>query len=249
MNSWCAQTTQRPLRRFATRSDPVVRPIGPRRHRRASHQRSEPRESTRAAPPSRRCHGRPAWPEGRADQQPRAHLNLTHQCLPRPNELGWRAYCQVDGLARKTPWSSGSTRLISRLDQEAHSTQRPAAGLTSNLTSGISIPQPSHMPYVPARSLSSARSISPIEAAIDLAVAVVDSLSTASVVPSPTRFPNDTAAVSVGGAVRRPNSASSSALRAVRSSLVSSGVTHPSVDGINAVRHPFAARNSAGSAW
>ena len=50
---------------------------------------------------------------------------------------------------------------------------------------------------------------------IDRAAAVVLSRSTASAVPSPTRFPNETAAPSTGGSMSRSNSEASSIRRSV----------------------------------
>jgi hypothetical protein len=63
----------------------------------------------------------------------------------------------------------------------------------------ISFPHTSHLPYVPSSSLAKARSMSSIECVMDRAVAVVLSRSTASVVPSPTRFPNETAVLAGRG--------------------------------------------------
>jgi len=86
-------------------------------------------------------------------------------------------------------------------------------------------PQTSHVPYSPVSNRCKARSISAIDAAIDLAAAVVASLSTASVVPSPTLLPNETEAVSDGGAVRRSRSTVNVARRSSRKLFTWSGLT------------------------
>ena len=64
---------------------------------------------------------------------------------------------------------------------------------------------------------------------MERAVAVVLNRSTASLVPSPTRFPNETEAPSAGGSVSRASSASNSRRRMVsarRTCSVSMAISH-----------------------
>ena len=68
-----------------------------------------------------------------------------------------------------------------------------------------------------------ARSMAAIDDEIDRAAAVVLSLSTASAVPSPTRFPKETAAPSTGGSISRSSSALSSTRRSVKDFSICDG--------------------------
>src|SRR5690554_2918007 len=88
----------------------------------------------------------------------------------------------------------------------------------------MSPPHRSHTLYVPSAIFSRARSMSAIEAARERAVAVVARRSTASLMPSPTRFPNDTEAPVSGGSVRRSSSVCSWARRARSPAATSSAM-------------------------
>lgn len=129
---------------------------------------------------------------------------------------GWFHGCQGTNVGRDSEQSVINTPTRHKSQPRSTALQvihMAVAGIASSLTSGMSSPHPSHKPYVPSSSFAKALSMSVSERDRDLAVAVVLIRSTASVVPSPTRLPNDTFAPASGGAVRCANSAFSSPLR------------------------------------
>ena len=105
----------------------------------------------------------------------------------------------------------------------AHEMHSVAHGIASRRSSPIGSPQLSQMPYVPSSSFSSARSTSASVTAIEFAVPTLLRRSTASVVPSPIRLPNETAAMgSRGTAVSDANSSWSSRRRSSSARVMTS---------------------------